>query len=295
MIYHPSRRAFLKNTTVALAGATLPFSTLLNNPAKTKHVGLQLYSLRDDIVKNPVAVLEAVAKMGYREVEPYGFDAGKLFGLSYAEFKNVLQQNGLSMHSTHCALTGMHYDAKADALNDAGKKILDDAASAGLEYAIIPWMSQDERKNIAETVKVIKAAGVYAKKAGIRLGYHNHDFEFTTKGPDGRLLIEWILHEVPADILAMEMDLYWVTFANQDPLDWWRLYPGRWELCHVKDMAKTANRETVEVGDGSIDFARLFRKSKQAGLKYYVVELEQYVTTPLQGVERARKNLMTIL
>ena len=295
MSFQRSRRVFLKNSAITLAGAAIPGTSLRLLSRKTKHIGLQLYSLRDVIVKDPIGVLEAVAKMGYKEVEPYGFNEGKLFGLSYQEFANVLKNNGLSMHSTHCAITAKQYDAAADDLNDEGKKILDNAAAAGLEYSIIPWMSEVERKNIKDTVKVIRAAAKYAKKAGIRLGYHNHDFEFTQKGPDGRLLMEWILHEVPGDLLAMEMDLYWVSYANHDPLEWWRLYPGRWELCHVKDMAKTAKKETVEVGDGSIDFTRLFQKSKLAGLKYYVIELENYVTTPLQGVERARKNLLEIL
>jgi sugar phosphate isomerase/epimerase len=115
------------------------------------------------------------------------------------------------------------------------------------------------------------------------------------KGPDGRLLNEWILHEIDPRDLAMEMDIYWVAKAKHNPLDWFRLYPGRWELCHAKDMDNTADRKSIEVGEGVIDFKGIFRQSAQAGLKHFVVELEDYRTTPLQGVELARKGLLKAL
>ena len=129
--------------------------------------------------------------------------------------------------------------------------------------------------------------------SGLRpIGYANsafsgHNFEFEKRGPDNRLLIEWLLHEVDPKVMTMEMDIYWVKFANNNPLDWFRLYPGRWELCHAKDLANTEKRESIEVGDGTIDFNEIFRQSKLAGLKYYIIELENYVTTPVQGAEKA--------
>jgi sugar phosphate isomerase/epimerase len=288
-----SRRTFLKNA--ALTAAAAPFISPTDLLAVTpKHIGVQLWSVREDMNKDPKATIEAIAKMGYREVEPFGFDSGKLFGLSYADFKSLLKNNGISMHSTHCGMGLKNYDAVSGDITDATKKTIDDAAAAGLKYVIVPYMGNEDRPQIVNVVKMLNAAGKHASKAGIKLAYHNHDFEYTTKGPDGRNLMEWILHETDPKQVALEMDLYWVVKAKYNPLDMFRLYPGRVELCHVKDMAKTEKQETVEVGDGSINFKEIFSKASQAGLKYYVVELENYVTTPMQGIDRARKNLVKI-
>ena len=291
-----SRRRFLKHTSIAAFGAAVWPD--LANPGKwsgTRHVGLQLYSLREDMAENPVATIEAVAKMGYKEVEAYGFDAGKLFGMAYPEFGKVLRDNGLAMPSTHFGVSMKQYDASRDELIDEVKRAIDAAPALGVQYVIAPWIGEAERNNIEKTVKVLQAYARYCKQAGVRYAYHNHDGEFTQRGPDGRLLMEWLLHETDPALMCMEMDLYWVHYAGYNPLDWFKLYPGRWELCHAKDMAKTEKRETIEVGDGSIDFAAIFKNSKQAGLIHYIVELEHYVTTPIQGVDKARKNLVKIL
>jgi sugar phosphate isomerase/epimerase len=286
-----NRRTFLKNA--ALGAATLPFieTEELFAPIP-KHIGVQLWSVRDDMAKDPKKTLEAIAKMGYREVEPFGFNDGKLFGMSYDEFSAVLKANGLTMPSTHSMFTTKMYDAAANDITDAGKKILDDAAKYGVKYNIVPYMIDDDRKNIETVVKMFNAAGKYAKKAGVRFAYHNHDFEYKTKASDGRSINEWLLHEVDAAHLAMQMDLYWVVYANHNPLDWFKAYPGRWELVHAKDLAKTEKRETCEVGDGAIDFKSIFKQSAKAGIKHFVVELENYVTTPLEGVKKARTGLL---
>ena len=119
-------------------------------------------------------------------------------------------------------------------------------------------------------------------------------FHAGQRGPDGRLLIEWLLHETDPKLVAMEMDMYWVAFAKNNPIDWFKLYPGRWELCHVKDMAATEKRETIEVGDGTIDFSSIFKLSATAGLKYYIIELENYRTTSMEGVKKARAGFLKI-
>jgi sugar phosphate isomerase/epimerase len=258
------------------------------------HLGLQLWSIREDMKKDAAGTVKSLANMGYREVEGFGYSDGKMFGMPIADFSKLLKDNGITMPSSHHMVTSKDYDSAKKELSDAAKKAIDDFTSVGTKYVICPYMADDDRLKIADMVKAYQAAAEYAKKAGVRFGYHNHDFEFTKRGPDNRLLIEWILHEVDAKLLAMQMDIYWVAFANYNPLDWIKLYPGRWELCHAKDMAKTEKRETVEVGDGSIDFTSIFRQSKLAGLKHYVIELEHYKTTPLEGLKRARENFLKL-
>lgn len=290
-----SRRHFLKNSSLALAGTAVSvnqLSSLVQPP--TRHLGLQLWSIREDMKKDPAATVKALAGMGYREVEGFGYDNGNMFGMPLADFSKLLKGNGISMPSSHVAFTLKSYDEGKKSLTDAAKKAIDDAASIGQRFIVCPWMDEKERPQIDKLVKVYQAAGEYAHKAGIRFGYHNHNFEFETRGPDNRLIVEWLLHETNPKYVAMEMDIYWVSFAKNNPLDWFRLYPGRWELCHVKDMAKTEKRETVEVGDGSIDFNAIFKESKLAGLRYYIIELEHYKTTPMEGVDRARKGFLKL-
>jgi sugar phosphate isomerase/epimerase len=288
------RRAFLKNSALALAGTAILPSTIQNLAQPVRHLGLQLYSVRDNISKDPVGTLEAIAKMGYREVEGYGYKDGNMFGMPFAEYLKVLRNNGLSMPSSHCNFSLTDYDEGKKSLSDRAKRAIDDAVAMGQKYVIFPWLTEAERKEVVKIVQLTKAGAEYAQKAGIRFGYHNHDFEYIQRGPDGRLLIEWLLQEIDPKILAMEMDLYWVCYAKYNPLDWFRLYPGRWELCHVKDMAATEKHETIEVGDGTIDFSSIFRQSQLAGLKHYVVELEHYRTTPIEGVKKARENFLKL-
>ena len=291
-----SRRKFLKNSSLALAGTALSVDSLpaVFTPPPVTHLGVQLWSIREDMNKDTAGTVKALANMGYREVEGFGYSEGKMFGMPVADFSKLLKDNGIAMPSSHVMFTSKAYDFTAKSLTDAAKKSIDDAASLGQKYVVCPYMADDDRGRIPDMVKVFQAAGEYAKKAGVRFGYHNHAFEFEKRGADNRLIIEWLLHEVDPKIMAMEMDIYWVCFAKHNPLDWIKLYPGRWELCHAKDMAKTEKRESIEVGDGSIDFSAIFKQSAKAGLKYYIVELENYVTTPLEGVKRARQNLLKL-
>ncbi len=289
-----SRRAFLKNSALALAGTAILPSTIETLAQPVRHLGVQLYSVRDDISKDPVGALEAIAKMGYLEVEGYGYKDGKMFGMPFAEYLKVLRNNGLSMPSSHCNFSLTDYDEGKKSLSDRAKRAIDDAVAMGQKYIIFPWLTEAERKEVVKIVQLTEVGAEYAQKAGIRFGYHNHDFEYIQRGPDGRLLIEWLLQEIDPKILAMEMDLYWVCYAKYNPLDWFRLYPGRWELCHAKDMAATEKHETIEVGDGTIDFSSIFRQSQLAGLKHYVIELEHYRTTPLAGVKKARENFLKL-
>ena len=291
---HLSRRHFLKTSLLASAGVTLGAAQKFDFSPAPQHIGVQLWSVREDMKKDPAGVLAAVAKMGYREVEPFGFDGKTLFGVANKDFSKLLKDNGLSMPSTHSNLSLKNYNETTKDITDDTKKTVDAAVSMGLKYFINPYMADTERPELAKLVKMYNAVGKYCKKAGIRFAYHNHNFEFEQRGPDDRLIMEWLLQEVDPTLMAMEMDIYWVEFAKFNPLDWFRMYPGRWELCHAKDVANTEKRESIEVGDGVVDFKTIFDHSKEAGLQYYIVELENYVSTPMQGIEKARKGLVNV-
>jgi len=288
-----SRREFLKTSALAVAGTVILPNAIQHLDQPVCHLGVQLYSVRDAIKSDPISTLQTIAEMGYREVEGFGYQDGKMFGiLPIAEYLKVLIDNGLSMPSSHCNFSLNDYDEGKKSLSDRAKRAIDDAVTMGQKYIIYPWVEIKERTEVEKIVKLTEAGAAYAQKAGIRFGYHNHDFEFIQRGPDGRLLIEWLLQEIDPKTLVMEMDIYWVCYARYNPLDWFRLYPGRWELCHAKDLAASEKRETIEFGDGTIDFAGIFRQSKLAGLEHYIIELEHYRSTPLEGVKRARENFV---
>jgi sugar phosphate isomerase/epimerase len=286
-----NRRRFLHLS--ALAGAGLAVPDVLGE-IRIRHLGVQLWSVRGDMERDPAATLRALAEMGYREVEGFGYRDGKLFGRTVAEFGRLLRDHGLTMPSSHYNFGLEAFDFQSKTLSAAAKRAIDDAARLGQRYIVNAWVEESQRGEIARLIEVFRAAGDYARSAGLRFGYHNHDFEFVRRGPDQRLLMEWLLQDLPERSMRFEMDIYWVHQAGHQALDWIRRYPGRWELCHLKDLAATEQRETIEVGDGTIDFAAILRERRRAGFCHYIVELEHYRTTPLQGVRRARENFLRI-
>lgn len=262
--------------------------------AKKHAIGVQLYSVRDDMQKDLVGTLAAVRKMGYRLVEGAGYNDGKFYGKSPAEFKKILSGNGLKMPSGHFGFMSSNYDPQTGMINDAYKKAIDAAVSIGHEYVIAPYMNDPDRKgdNLKRFIQGLNKAGEYCKKAGIKFAYHNHDFEFKKEG--GQTIYESILLDTDPGLVFLQMDLYWTEKANANTIDLLRKNPGRVHLVHVKDMAKTEQKETCEVGDGSINFQDIFRYTPAAGVKYYVVELEHYKTTPMMGIAKAYQGLKSI-
>lgn len=283
-----NRREFLQTGgMLALAAAAMPELYLKGQ----KHVGVQLWSVREDMFKDAAGTIAALSKMGYREVEGFGFNEGKFFGKTPAEFKKILADNGIKMPSCHAMYTGKDLKGSSKALPDNFKKAVEASAETGQKYLIFPYMLEEDRKgdSLKLLLDTFNLAGEHCKSMGLQFGYHNHDFEF--KPVDGKMLYDHIIEKTDPKLCVLEMDLYWVHFAGQKPLDWIAKVPGRVHLAHIKDMAKTDKRETCEVGEGSINFQEVFDKQKLAGLKYMIVELENYKRTPLQGVDVALQNL----
>ncbi|GAB3327193.1 sugar phosphate isomerase/epimerase [Larkinella ripae] len=252
--------------------------------AKTKTIGLQLYTLRDDIQKQGIeAILAQVAKLGYKEVENFGYNEGKFFGKTPVEYLKLLKDNGLSAPSGH-AVTGRSKQMGAtDGLTRNWQRLVDDAAAIGQEYVVISYLFPDERKpdDYKQLIELLSKGEEPVKKAGMTLGYHNHDFEFTER-VDNQMPYDLILKNTS---VQMEVDLYWITKAGQKPIDYFAKYPGRFPLWHVKDMAKTPEQEFAEVGTGSIDFGALFAQADEAGLKHYFVEQDICKRPPLESIK----------
>ena len=265
-----NRRNFLKTSGLLTAGLFINPSELL----KTKRAaGIQLYTLRELIVKDPTSVINKVAMAGYKEVEMYGLSAEqRFFGLSVKDFASLLKQNNLKSPSGHYMPEKFLFE---NGSVDEVKKLCDVGQMMGHQYIVIPWMAEERRKTIDQYKRLaerINKAGEICKTANMQLAYHNHDFEFfDIKGQKG---YDILLKETDANLVKMEMDIYWVISAGYNPVDLFKANPGRFPMLHVKDMDKINKKMNTEVGNGSIDFKKIFKVAKLAGVKHYYVEQE---------------------
>jgi sugar phosphate isomerase/epimerase len=268
-----TRRDFL--TQAGLLSAGLMIAPQLLSAKGTKVVGLQLYSLRDQLPKDVKGVIAKVAAAGYKEVETFGYSKQKGFwGLDAKAFSSLLKANGLKTPSGHFGLDEYFVHGKTTDL----ESYIDAANATGMTYVIVPSIngevlkSADQFKEVAE--KLNKAAEM-CKKSGLQLGYHNHNFEW--KPIDGTTFYDTILKETDPKLVHMEMDIFWVVRAGQDPVKLFKQHPGRFALCHIKDRDKKQTDLNTEIGKGSIDFKTILSHAKLAGLKHFIVEQENYI------------------
>lgn len=286
-IEQQSRREFLKTGALAAAGFSLLSNELWAGPKKPmpRNIGVQLWSVKEDMNKDAKGTLEKVAKMGYKQVEGFGYSDGKFFGVPTADYAKILVDNGLKMPSAHLGMTSKDY--VNGAMSDAFKKGVEDAKKVGQKYVICPYMVDEDRAKGKLMAEMFNKAGEHCKAMGVKFGYHNHDFEF--KEYDGIPMYKTLLDNTDKGLVTFEMDLYWVKYAKQNPSDWFKKYPGRFTHFHVKDHDPVKN-VSVEVGEGDINFQQIFN-DKLSGAKYFIVELEAFKRTPLEGIEISLNNL----
>ncbi|MCX2473916.1 sugar phosphate isomerase/epimerase [Pedobacter sp. MC2016-05] len=288
-----SRKSFIINSCLAIA--TVILAPSIGCVAQKKAVGLQLYSLRAELPKDVKGTIEKVAKAGFTEVELYGFSIKDQFwGMNPIEFKKLLDANGLKAPSGHYGLGSYLTDGNTAELEEAivAAKIL------GSEYVTIPWLDQSIRKTAEDYKKIaakINVAGKMCKDAGLRLAYHNHDFEFQKLGETTGYQI--LLNETDKNLVDFELDLYWVVRSGNDPIKLFTDNPGRFTMWHVKDMDKTNPALNTEVGSGSINWKPIFADAKLSGMKHFFVEHEtNYKPNPMESVAAScaylKKNIL---
>ena len=260
------RRDFLK-TTAAFAAASMVFPMTAFGPEK-KVIGLQLYTVRDKIKTDLKGTLERLAKIGYNSVEAAGYNVADstFYGMGIKPFTSLLNDLGMTLNSSHTTFE-----------LDVAEKVIGDAASAGAEYIIYPFLNENFRKNLdgwKATAEKFNKMGEIAKQNGIKFGYHNHAFEFDVM--ENQVPFDLLLTQTDPSLVTFEMDLYWVTRGGHNPVDYFKKYPGRFELWHVKDMVKTDDMFFAPVGTGRIDFAGIFAEKETSGMKYFFVEQDSF-------------------
>jgi len=222
------------------------------------------------------ATLARVAEIGYKEVEFAGY-----YNHSPADVKAILDRHGLSAPSTHVAFES----------DDQWKAALDAAKTIGHEYIVMPWIPAERRKTLDDWknfAQVFNHAGQAASAAGIQFAYHNHDFEFPKL--EGQVPYDVLLQSTDPKLVQLEIDLYWITKAGQDPLAYFARWPGRVPLVHVKDSLGPPEHKMVDVGQGKIDWKRIFAKKDQAGIKHAFVEHDQ-PPQPFDDIAVSYRNL----
>jgi len=288
-----SRRSFLKTSAVLSAGLLVAPKLFAYDK---KYIGLQLYTVRDHMSKDPVGTLAKVAQIGYNSVEGATYTGDeKFYGMSGADFTKVLKDNGLAMFSCHYRLGEDMKGTKGTMLNDWDKAV-EDAAAIGLKYMICAWLSPAERGTLDHYKQVgddLNKAGEVCKKAGIQLCYHNHDFEFIQE--NGKYPYDTLLSTTDKDLVKMEMDMYWMTKAKQDPIAIFNEHPGRFPLWHLKDMDNKPDQMFTEVGSGVIDFKNIFKHAGKAGLKYFFVEQDVCPGDPYDSIAKSINYIKTNL
>lgn len=315
-----TRRKFIQQSgTFALASLLIPQlgkSGLFSERKPGRPIGLQLYTMGGLMTSDTKGTLQKLAAIGYKEMESAGSQKGNFYGYKPKEFAAMVKDAGMNWRSAHVggaafkmkdimkmaknaedsARIKQYVDKMKDApkplnLADNYQQLADDAAEGGISYLVcssIPVSTLDEIKT---AVDVFNKSGEACKKNGVQFAYHNHVTEFDEI--EGHRPFDYILNNTDKDLVKMELDLGWATKAKQDPIELFKLHPGRYPLWHVKDLDKTTMQPT-EVGKGVVDFKRIFDNAKESGMKYFFVE-QDGAPHPLEDVTNSFNYLKKML
>lgn len=280
-----SRRSFIRQTALVLAGSSV-FSKQLFAAAASKTItGIQLYSVRDDMKKDPLGTLKALADMGYQFVEHANYVNRKFYGYGATEFKKILEGHGLKMLSGHTVMGKDHWDASKKDFTDAWKYTVEDAAIVGQQIVISPWLDESLRKNMDDMkryMEVFNKSGELCKKSGMRFGYHNHNFEFS-QSLDGKKIYDIILDNTDPALVAQQLDMGNLYGTGADAYEIVKKHPGRFLSMHVKDEIKAAKGEMSDgyestvLGTGVANTKAITDLGKKSGgTLHFIIEQESY-------------------
>jgi len=294
-----NRRKFLQQAGMASAMACMP-TTLWSslNPITegvAKEAGLQLYTVRAALEKDFRRTIEKVANIGYKSLEFFNYSDGKYFGNSIKEVKSILNELDLKARSSH-VLTGWAMPDTIGTMTNDWERAVADAAELGQSHIACAYLFDSERESIDDYKKLsnlLNSCGETAKEYGLQMTYHNHDFEFQTL--EGKTPYDLLLSECDVNLVKFEIDLYWTARAGVDPIEYFKSNQGRFPLWHVKDMGAGEEQFFSAVGEGVIDWQRIFNHASTAGLKHFFVEQDATKSrNPFEEITKSYKYLKGI-
>ncbi|MBK3518809.1 sugar phosphate isomerase/epimerase [Carboxylicivirga sp. N1Y132] len=264
---------------------TLYFLPHVNAKKVEKNIGIQLWSVRDDMKADAEGTIMKLGEIGYSFVEAAGYGDGKFYGMEPLAFKKLLNDNGLQFTASHCG-QALPDEANWEKVMQWWDQCIDAHAEAGVQYIVQPFMDKKGYGSLEDLKRYCDYFNVIGEKCnakGIRFGYHNHDKEF--EEVDGIIRYDYMLQNTDPEKVMFQLDLYWIMVGEKDALSYFKKYPKRFELWHVKDEK--------ELGEsGKMDFEPIFKKASKSGMKEIIVEVERYNYEPLKSVEKSLEFLM---
>jgi sugar phosphate isomerase/epimerase len=289
-----SRRTFIKTGALAAAAVTLLPLKGCKPASGNSIVGLQLYSIRDEMRNDPLGSLKEVANMGYVYVEHANYVDGKFYGYAPKEFRKILDDLGLKMISGHTVMRKEHWDEANKDFSDSWKLLVDDAAVLGQKYVVSPSMDSSMRSNYDDFrgyMDIFNKCGELCNKQGMKFGYHNHDFEFSEK-LNGEKLFDIMMTSMDPKLVVVQLDIGNLYNGGAVAIDVVKQYPGRFENIHVKDeiLAEGGNDkyESTIIGEGIVNAREVVDLATRiGGTQVYIIEQESYQgKTPMECVKR---------
>ena len=291
------RRSFLETVGLSVLGSVIlsEFNSFGSDDESLSEIGLQLYTVRNEMKKDPVSTLKKVADIGYKYVECTGYENGKFYDNTKENFRKILNDLGLKMLSGHVD-TGFNKGEKTMGLRYRFDSVCEDAVFIGQKYLGVGYMPIEERKTIDDYKKfanLLNKSAEIAKKYGLTFFHHNHDFEFVPI--TGIIPYDLLLKETDKNLVKFELDHYWTTKANVDSINIMKNKSGRFHIWHIKDMDNTPDRAFTEVGTGIIDYGKIFKNKKIAGGDLIFIEQDSCKKIPpLESIELSFKNLKNL-
>ncbi len=250
-------------------------------------IGLQLYSVREDMGKDPVATIEKVGLMGYDFVEAASYGNGKFYGMDPSEFKALVEKNGMVFRGSHCGQS-IPDSGSWEVLMPWWDECIAAHKAAGVEYIVQPSMGKTgyaSLAGLADYCAYFNAVGEKCNAEGIKFGYHNHAGEFTEL--EGEVMYSYMLDNTDPEKVMFQIDLYWINQGGGVASEYFDKYPGRFLSFHIKDEKELG-------ASGEMDFKSLLSMADKAGAIYHVVEVERYDYEPLVSVEKSLDYLKEI-
>jgi len=267
-----TRRSFIKNSTVIIAGAALlPHHSSTAAGKKLETLAIQLYPFENEMFHDAKGTLTDLGKMGYKYVEHANYTERTFYGYSPADFRKLLDDCGLTLLSGHTVLEMKHWNKPARHFIRDWHYTIEDAATAGQQYLITPWIDRsiwNNEHSFRYFMDVFNKSGELCKRAGLQFGYHNHDFEFTHTLNSVRLY-DIILQHTCRDLVFQQLDIANLYQKGYSVNDLFSRYPGRFQLMHVKDLVESNDRhhpyKTVPLGQGYLNISNSIEKGRQKG------------------------------
>ena len=282
-----NRRHFIEKTSAICATTFVPITCKPVEQKPKYKMGYQLYSIRDEMAKDPIATLQALKSMGYEDFEAYGFDEvnGKFYGIKAAEFKKRLDNMGLSVTSGHYGFSP-YLDKSDDELRRYVDQCIAGAKTLNSPYITWPWIAPEQRtlENFKLMPDKLNLIGEQVTAAGLGFAYHNHGFEF--EDHDGITAYDIIIAETDPALVKLQIDMYWVMHSSSfTPAELIKKQPGRFVMWHIKDMDKVS-RDYTELGNGSIDYTKLLPDPTESGLEFcYIEQGGNYAHSSMKSAE----------